>query len=98
MLITTDGLRLVDWDTALLAPAARDLAAFSAADIDHYRQGSNRSVPADELEFYRLRRNLSEVANYVGWFSRPHAQTPDTEIGWQGLAKAVELLRLRRID
>lgn len=98
VLITADGLRLVDWDTALLAPAARDLAAFSAKSVDHYRQASNRSVPADELEFYRLRWDLREVANYVGWFSRPHAQTPDTEIGWQGLAEAVEFLRLRAID
>lgn len=80
VLTTTDGLRLVDWDTALLAPAARELAAFSAAAIDHYRQAARRSVPSVELEFYRLRWNLSEVANYVGWFSRPHEQTPDTEI------------------
>lgn len=98
LLTTPDGLRLVDWDTTLLAPAARDLTAFSATAIDHYCEASGRSVPADELEFYRLRWDLSEVSTYVGWFSRPHVQTPDTKIGWHGLAEAVELLRLRAID
>jgi spectinomycin phosphotransferase len=75
---TDDGPRLVDWDTALIAPAARDLWTLDG--------------PSDDPGFalYRLRWDLTEVALYISQFRRPHERTADTELSWAGLRHSAE--------
>lgn len=101
LLVTSSGLRLVDWDTALVAPAARDLwmvDAGSGAELALYTDLTGRRVTPDELTLYRLRWELSDIAAFVRWFALPHERTPDTEIGWRALSQAVERVRQRSPD
>ena len=96
LLVTDDGLRLVDWDTALVAPAARDLwwvEAGSGEELARYTELTGRRVAHDDVTFYRLQWDLADIASYVGWFTAPHARTPDTEIGWTALSEALRLDR-----
>lgn len=81
IMITDRGPMLIDWDTARLAPAARDL--WMAGSLEEYQQLTDRPVPEDQLDFYRRRWDLADLAAFAGWFVRPHAATPDTEIGWR---------------
>lgn len=78
---TGDGPRLVDWDTALIAPATRDLWTLTEP----------REEPAFAL--YRLRWDLTEVALYVSEFRRPHEQTADTMASWRWLRHSAEQCR-----
>lgn len=90
LLVSAHGLRLVDWDTALLAPAARDLwlvESGSGAELDRYTALTDRRVHRDELHLYRLRWDLSDIAEFLGWFAAPHRANGDTEIAWQALSQ-----------
>ena len=88
MLVTAAGLVLVDWDTALLAPAARDLWQVVSADGQEqarYASRSGREVAPAELTFYRLDWQLADVCEYVRWLGGPHERSADTEIAWASL-------------
>jgi len=88
MLVTAAGLVLVDWDTALLAPAARDLWQVVSADGQErarYASRSGREVAPAELTFYRLDWQLADICEYVRWLGGPHERTADTEIAWASL-------------
>jgi hypothetical protein len=91
LLRTADGLALVDWDTARIAPAARDLRHVDEGEhAAAYTERTGRVVPADDLELYRLRWDLTEVAEYIAEFAHPHDGTDDAEIAFDGLAEALE--------
>lgn len=95
LLVTDAGVMLVDWDTALLAPAARDLwMAYPGGDGDqvaHYTELTGRRVGPDELTLYRLRWDLADIASYVRWFTAPHARTADSDIAWNALSQTLRL-------
>jgi spectinomycin phosphotransferase len=81
---TPDGLRLVDWATARLAPRERDLRqALGEADGGGpwlaYLEAGGRPDPLsqDALEMFALEWHLSEIAEYAVRFSRAHEDTPD---------------------
>lgn len=98
LLTRGDRLLLIDWDTALLAPAARDLWHVDAGDgvqVRQYTAITGRRVPREDLDFYRLRWDLMEVCSYVEWFTTAHTATADAEIGWGGLVEAFENLERR---
>ena len=93
LLATDTGPMLVDWDTTLVAPAARDLWMVDGLDDDllaHYADRTGRVVRRDELRLYRLRWDLAEIAEYVRWFTAPHTRTADSEIAWGGLSGTIE--------
>ena len=100
VLEASDGLRLVDWDTLLLAPPARDLwhAAGGAtgpradAVLAAYADRTGRVVDPDELSFQALRWDLTEVALYVAWFEGPHADDEDSATAWGGFTESVTAL------
>lgn len=73
---TAGGPRLVDWDTVLVAPAARDLWHVLPA-------GEPDGDPA--LQFYRLAWDLRDVAAYVAEFRGPHVESADTAKAFGGL-------------
>ena len=87
----TGGLRLVDWDTALIGPPERDLWMVLDDDLtgwDEYRAvlGPVR-LDEDALGFYRERWALAEICMYVAEFRRPHERTEDTRASWEELGE-----------
>ena len=102
VLTNEDGLHLVDWDTARLAPAARDLwhvpgeddAAVDAVLAD-YADLTGRVVTPQDLRVQTLRWDLTEVALYVAWFSRPHADDADSQTAWGGFTESLSSLAAR---
>ncbi len=95
LLMRSGELLLIDWDTVRRAPAARDLwhvDTGSGEQVRHYRALTGRDVPAEDVEFYRLRWDLQDVCSYVEWFTTAHTATADAEIGWGGLVEAFEHL------
>ncbi|MDO9456797.1 hypothetical protein [Nocardioides sp.] len=71
-LVTPTGLRLVDWESLMLAPAERDLLTLGTGD------------PA-MLEMFDLEWRLVEVSQYATWFEATHTGTADDEVALQGL-------------
>lgn len=84
---TDAGPQLIDWDTALIAPAARDLWMF-----EEPRPGAD---PA--LSLYRLRWDLRDIAAYLTLFRRPHGDTEDAAKSWRGLRSYADLGTYRRL-
>jgi spectinomycin phosphotransferase/16S rRNA (guanine(1405)-N(7))-methyltransferase len=73
---TADGWRLIDWDTALIAPPERDLWLLGG-DLTAYTKATGVGVLPDLLEMYRLRWDIADLAVDVDRFRRPHTGTPD---------------------
>lgn len=94
LLDTDTGPMLVDWDTVLIAPAARDLWMVDGGageESTYYTDRAGRQVNGDELMLYRLRWDLADIAAYVQWFSAPHARTADSEVAWSALSQTLLL-------
>jgi spectinomycin phosphotransferase len=91
-ILTSDGWRLIDWDTALVAPPERDLWHLDPGDGSQLRRYAAatgvRAQPA-LLELYRVRWEVSDLAMEVSRFRRPHAGTPEDEQSWQLLCDLV---------
>jgi aminoglycoside phosphotransferase (APT) family kinase protein len=83
------GLRLVDWDTALVGPRERDLWMVLDADMTgwgEYREVTGSARPIEEaLGLYRERWSLAEICEYVAEFRRRHEETADTRASWSEL-------------
>jgi spectinomycin phosphotransferase/16S rRNA (guanine(1405)-N(7))-methyltransferase len=85
---TKDGWRLLDWDTARLAPPERDLWLLGA-DFSGYTAATG-IVPVPELlEMFRLRWALTDVAVDAARFTRPHDGDADDETAWAILSSTV---------
>ncbi len=91
-MLTSDGWRLIDWDTALVAPPERDLWHLDPGDGAQLRRYATatgvRPRPA-LLELYRLRWDVTDLAMEVSRFRRPHAGTPEDQKSWQLLCGLV---------
>ena len=91
-------LLLVDWDTALVGPPERDLWMLTAdggveTDWSDYTGVMGNTVVSDDaIRAFRLRWDLSEVAEYVAWFRRPHGSTDDTATAWGGFLESLSKL------
>jgi hypothetical protein len=93
---TPDGVVLIDWDTALLAPPERDLWMLVDDDpriTDEYRRRTGVDVDDDALQLYRMWWDLCEVSLYVDEFRRPHAETADTRHAFEQLTRCLQLTR-----
>jgi len=85
---TMVGLKLIDWDTVLVAPPERNLAVVakdSEHGLDRYEGASGRLVDRVALEMYRIRWDLAEIAIYVSQFRHPHVASEDVEASWRNL-------------
>ncbi|EPH41513.1 phosphotransferase [Streptomyces aurantiacus] len=89
-----DGYLLVDWDTVGLAVPERDLSllADDPAALTHYAGLTGRTPDPAALALYRLRWNLLDVAEFVGWFRAPHEETADTRSAWGAFEETVTQL------
>ena len=79
---TADGLVLIDWDTAKVAPPERDL--WSIVDRDPsaasaYALAGGCELDSLALDFYRLRWDLDDMCAYARELAQPHTVTLDTE-------------------
>jgi spectinomycin phosphotransferase len=99
MLVTAAGLVLVDWDTVLLAPAARDL--WQVVSARRPRAGSlclpqrTARSPRPSSAFYRLDWQLADIAEYARWLGGPHQRTADTELAWASLVANLDVSTMR---
>lgn len=83
-------VRLVDWDTTLVAPRERDLHMVLGEDLTGWREYSeiagDVALNHDALKLYRSWWQLADVAVFVAGFRRPHEETKDTRAAWEILA------------
>ncbi len=90
-LITTDrGLRLIDWDTAALAFAERDLWMLDDGTADTfaaYEEVTGIPVDYTAIRFYRLAWDLSDIASFLAMFRSPHRQTRWLDQKWNGFLR-----------
>ncbi len=91
-MLTSRGWRLIDWDTALVAPPERDLWHLDPGNgsvLEAYATATGvRPLPA-LLELYRVRWDVADLASEVARFCWPHKGTPEDEKSWQLLRDLV---------
>jgi spectinomycin phosphotransferase len=88
VLVTPEGVVLIDWDTVMAAPPERDLWSLVEEDrgvLDRYAAATGRAVDRVALDAYRLWYDLAEIAGYVSLFRAPHGRTADTAGSWHNL-------------
>jgi spectinomycin phosphotransferase/16S rRNA (guanine(1405)-N(7))-methyltransferase len=91
-MLTDDGWRLIDWDTALIAPPERDLWGLDPGDgsvLASYAAATGVEPVLALLELYRVRWDLTDVALEVSRFLAPHKGTGEDEKAWQLLVELV---------
>ena len=94
VLRTSEGLRVIDWYTALLAPPERDLRMLLSPNAGgslprHYTETTGHSIDADILRLYALWWDLCEIGIYLALFRSEHADTEDSRVSWGGLQESI---------
>jgi spectinomycin phosphotransferase len=75
--LTDDGLRLIDWESLILAPPERDLIGDGVADqVDH---------DPDRRRLFDLEWRLAEIEAYAEWLRAEHDDTEDVRTALGGL-------------
>lgn len=93
-MLTPDGWRLIDWDTALVAPPERDLWHLETDEVlAAYEEATGVRPEPKMLNLYRIRWDLKDLSEEAHRFSRPHAGTPDDDEGWEILCDIVGRLK-----
>lgn len=90
LIMTSQGLRLIDWDTAALALPERDLWMLddgSAGAFGPYVEVTGRGVNVTAVRFFRLAWTLSDIASFAAMFRAPHQQTRWTGQKWSGFLR-----------
>ena len=93
---TDEGVVLIDWDTALLAPPERDLWALideDSAIAADYLQRTGRAVDGAAVQVYRRWWDLCEIALSVADLRRPHRDTADSRAAWDQLTNYLDPTR-----
>lgn len=87
-MLTADGWRLIDWDTALVALPERDLWSLDPGDgsiLADYEQATGTAPLASMLELFRLRWDLADLAAYAGVFRTAHGDSENERAAWKYL-------------
>jgi len=95
-MLASDGWRLLDWDTVLVAPPERDLWHLDNGDgsMSAAYAAATGVTPVPELiEFYQMGWDVKDMAYDAARFFRPHAESADDSKTWDGLTSLV-----RRMD
>jgi len=92
-MLTPDGWRLIDWDTALIAPPERDLWSLDPGDgslLHTYTAATGVRPLPHLLELYRIRWDLNDLALDASRFLRPHRGTAEDDKAWEILSALIE--------
>ena len=92
-IVTANGVSLIDWDTALLAPPERDLWALieeNSRIAQEYTDRTGVDIDDEAAELYRLWWDLCEISLYVAQFRAPHADSEDSRVAWDALQKHLD--------
>jgi len=87
LIVTGDGLRLVDWDTVARARPERDLWMLDDGTADAfgpYEAATGTRVRTEAVRFHRLAWDLADVAGFTALFRGPHEDTAWTARKWEG--------------
>lgn len=79
---TGAGWRLIDWETALVAPPERDLWHLGPEMQQAYAAATGVAVLPQMLELYRLRWEIADLAAGVDRFALPHDGNADDDASW----------------
>lgn len=92
--VGTGRLRLVDWDTVGLSVPERDLWSVlrDDGDLDLYERLTGHRPRAGLLDLFRLRWDLGDAGELLGWFRAPHGDGDDLADGWRELSALLERL------
>ncbi|MFI6759838.1 phosphotransferase family protein [Micromonospora sp. NPDC050417] len=91
-MLTAEGWRLIDWETALLAPPERDLWNLDPGDgsiLRAYAEATGVTALPRMLELYRIRWDITDLAVDVDRFRRPHSGNADDKQSWELLNRLV---------
>jgi spectinomycin phosphotransferase len=91
ILRTSDGWRLVDWDTVAIAPRERDLWMPLLGADDELADLYGKPVSTAALDFFRLAWDLKDLAEYLVVFRSPHEENADTVRQLQALTDAAAI-------
>ena len=78
--------------TLLVAPPERDLWSLDPGDgsiFDAYTHATHTPLRTSVLDLYRVRWNLTEIAEYASRFRAPHSNSSDDEKSWNELRDVV---------
>jgi spectinomycin phosphotransferase/16S rRNA (guanine(1405)-N(7))-methyltransferase len=92
-MLTPDGWKLIDWDTALVAPPERDLRTIDPGDgsiLAAYHQATGATPLPSMIELYALQWDLAELAEYWNQFRNPHEGDDNDHEGWQNLREVID--------
>jgi spectinomycin phosphotransferase/16S rRNA (guanine(1405)-N(7))-methyltransferase len=95
-MLTADGWRLIDWETALLAPPERDLWLLAADDeavLTAYADATGHTPRPAVLDLYRERWTLNDITVDLARFRRPHTGTEDDAKSFALLTEIVTSLK-----
>jgi spectinomycin phosphotransferase/16S rRNA (guanine(1405)-N(7))-methyltransferase len=92
---TPAGWRLIDWDTALVAPPERDLWMLGDEAAAAYARTTGTAVLPDMLRLYRLRWDIADLAVGVQLFAGPHSGSADDDETWAIVQRIVTALPAR---
>lgn len=93
LIMTGQGLRLIDWDTTALALPERDLWMLDDGSADAfgpYTEVTGRSVNDTAVRFFRLAWTLSDIASFADMFRSPHQQTRWIDRKWSGFLQLLD--------
>ena len=91
-MLTSEGWRLIDWDTALVAPPERDLWDLDPGDgsvLDGYTAATGVTPRPGLMELYRLKWDIQDLAYDTARFLRPHSGSAEDAEAWQLLRSLV---------
>jgi spectinomycin phosphotransferase/16S rRNA (guanine(1405)-N(7))-methyltransferase len=94
-MLTADGWKLIDWDTAALAPPERDLWGLDAGDgaaLAAYAEATGYVPQPALLELYRLRWDLNDVGVCAARLRREHVTDANTTMSWDAVQNVVRNL------
>jgi aminoglycoside phosphotransferase (APT) family kinase protein len=94
-MLTADGWKLIDWDTAALAPPERDLWGLDAGDgavLAAYAEATGYVPQPALLELYKLRWDLNDVGVCAAQLRREHVTDANTAMSWDAAQNVVRNL------
>ena len=94
-MLTADGWKLIDWDTAALAPPERDLWNLDPGDgsvLSAYAEATGYRPRPALIELFRLRWDLNDVSLFAADLRREHIADANTTASWENVQGVVRSL------